>query len=120
MLESHQLVCISCPMGCRLTLEKDESPIGYSVTGNNCKRGVEYAITEMTNPTRMVTSTVVIEGACLSRLPVRTNRPIPKGRIMDCMELINGLTVISPVHIGQVLIKDLFGTGVNLIASRSL
>lgn len=120
MMEQHQLVCISCPMGCRLTLMKDGNPKGYSVTGNICKRGEEYGITEMTNPTRMVTSTVVIVGAILPRLPVRTDRPIPKGRIRDCMELINALTVKSPIRIGQVLIEDLFGTGVNLIASRSL
>ncbi len=120
-METHQLICISCPMGCRLTLEKDEStPQGYSVTGNTCKRGVDYGIKELTAPTRMVTSTVRITGAHLSRLPVRTDQGIPKGRIMDCMAIINSLTVKSPIKMGQVLVDDLFGTGAKIIATRSL
>lgn len=121
MMETQHLVCISCPMGCRLTLEKDDSnPLGYAVTGNICKRGIAYAIKEVTAPTRMVTSTVRITGAHLSRLPVRTDQAIPKGKIMACMDIINALTVKSPVKMGQVLVDDLFGTGAKLIASRSL
>ena len=120
-METHQLVCISCPMGCRLTLEKaDASPQGYTVTGNICKRGVEYAIKEVTSPTRMVTSTVRITGAQLPRLPVRTDHAIPKGKIMECMAIINAMTVKSPVKMGQVLVEDLFGTGAKIIATRSL
>ncbi|MBF0546112.1 MAG: DUF1667 domain-containing protein [Candidatus Riflebacteria bacterium] len=117
----HQLVCISCPMGCRLTLVKDEkSPQGYKIDGNTCKRGVEYAIKEVTDPTRMVTSTVKITGALLPRLPVRTDKPIPKAKIMECMKIINSLEVNSPVKMGKILVKDLFGTGSNIIATRSL
>lgn len=120
-METHQLVCISCPMGCRLTLERDSaSPQGYQVTGNICKRGVEYAIKEVTAPTRMVTSTVKISGAYLPRLPVRTDQAIPKEKIMACMAIINGLTVKSPVKMGQVLVEDILGTGVKLVAARSL
>lgn len=120
-MDAQQLVCISCPLGCRLTVEKDDaSPQGYRVTGNSCKRGIDYAIREVTEPTRMVTSTVRIRGAHLSRLPVRTDKPIPKDRIMDCMALINALEVKSPVAMGQVLIPDLFGTGAQVVASRSL
>lgn len=120
-METHQLICISCPIGCRLTLEKDSSnPQGYRVTGNTCKRGIDYAVKEVTAPTRMVTSTVRITGAPLPRLPVRTDQAIPKDQIMACMAVINGLTVKSPVRMGQVLVADLLGTGASIIATRSL
>jgi len=117
----HELVCIVCPMGCRLSLEEDASdPKGYKVSGNTCKRGIEYGIKELTAPTRVLTSTVRIEGARLHRLPVRTNGAIPKERLDECMEMLNQLMLKSPVAMGDVLIENLFGTGVNLIASRTL
>ena len=117
----RDLICIVCPRGCHLTLEEDPgAPKGYRVTGLTCKRGEAYAIKEVTAPTRMLTSTVRIEGARLPRLPVRTSSDIPRERVGQCMALINDLTVRSPVAMGSILIADLFGTGVNLIASRSL
>lgn len=117
----RELICIGCPMGCRLSLEEDRTaPRGYRVTGCGCKRGEDYAIKEVTAPTRMLTSTVRIEGARLPRLPVRTSSAIPKERLGECMALIGELREHSPVKMGQVLIKDLLGTGVDLIASRTL
>lgn len=117
----RELICIGCPMGCRLSLESDPlAPKGYRVSGCGCPRGEDYAIKEVTAPTRMLTSTVRIEGARLPRLPVRTSAAIPKERLGECMALLGGLTEHSPVIMGQVLVRDLFGTGVDLIASRSL
>ena len=117
----RDLICIVCPMGCHCSIEEDATaPKGYKVTGITCKRGEDYAIKEVTAPTRMLTSTIRIEGARLPRLPVRTSGAIPKERIYECMGMINELKAVSPVAMGQVLIKNLFGTGVNLIASRSL
>lgn len=117
----RDLVCIVCPMGCRCSIEEDATaPKGYKVTGLTCKRGEDYAIKEVTAPTRMLTSTVCIEGARLPRLPVRTSGAIPKERIHECMEMINDLVISHPVTMGQVLLDNLFGTGVKLIASRSL
>ena len=117
----RDLICIVCPKGCRVAIESDAgSPGGFKVTGCTCKRGQDYAIKEVTAPTRMLTSTVRIEGARLPRLPVRTSAAIPKERLGECMALLGGLTEHSPVIMGQVLVRDLFGTGVDLIASRSL
>jgi CxxC motif-containing protein len=117
----RELICIVCPMGCHCSIEEDPTaPKGYKFTGITCKRGEDYAIKEITEPTRMLTSTIRINGARLHRLPVRTSGPIPKERIYDCMKIINGLEVSHPVTMGQVLVKDVFGTGVNIIASRSL
>lgn len=117
----RDLICIVCPMGCHCSIEEDATaPKGYKVTGITCKRGEDYAIKEITEPTRLLTSTIRISGAKLPRLPVRTSGPIPKERIHECMGLINQLKAEHPVAMGQVLIQDLFGTGVNLIASRSM
>jgi CxxC motif-containing protein len=117
----RDLICIVCPKGCRVAIESDAgSPGGFKVTGCTCKRGQDYAIKEVTAPTRMLTSTIRIEGARLNRLPVRTSAAIPKERVGECMARINQLEAKSPVTIGQVLLKNLFDTGVDLIASRSL
>lgn len=116
-----ETICIVCPIGCRLHILKDaNSSKGYIVKGNQCKRGEEYGILEMTNPTRVITSTIKINNAQLCRLPVKTNRAIPKDMNFKCMKLINSLEVDAPVRIGQIIVKDILGTGVDLVASRSM
>ncbi len=121
MKKHHDLVCIVCPMGCRLTLTKDESaPKGYVVEGNICKRGEDYAIKEMTNPTRMLPTTVKIKDGFISRLPVRTTEAIPKELIFKAMEEINSKEVQAPVSCGDVIIKNILDTGADIIATRSM
>ncbi|WBW99248.1 DUF1667 domain-containing protein [Oceanirhabdus sp. W0125-5] len=119
-MNKQDLVCIVCPMGCRMTIEKDESSqLGYKVTGNTCKRGVTYAVKEVTNPTRVICTTVIIEDFYLKRLPVRTDGEVPKNMIFDCMMEINKTKVKTPINVGDIIVEDLLGTGVNVIASRS-
>lgn len=116
----QDLVCIVCPMGCRMTIETCEScESGYKVTGNTCKRGITYAIKELNDPTRVITTTVRIEDFHLKRLPVRTDGEVPKGMIFECMKEINKAVIKPPIKTGEVIIEDLLGTGVNVIASRS-
>jgi len=79
-----------------------------------------YAIKEVTNPTRTLTSTVKVKNSKFERLPVRTSGEVPKSKIFSCMEIINRTVIEAPVRVGQVLVKDIFGTGVDIIASRSL
>lgn len=118
---TKDLVCIVCPVGCRLTIEKDDSAEkGYKILGNKCKRGTAYAIEEMTHPTRMIPTTVKIEGAFLNRLPVRTDKPISKELIFKAMEVINLYTAQAPIKMGDVLIENILGTDVNIIATRSM
>lgn len=111
----RDLVCIVCPRGCRLHVDED-----LNVTGNFCPRGANYGKQEVTNPTRVVTSTVRIEGSNLPMCPVKTNNPIPKGKIFEVMEEINKVKLVAPIHIGDVVIKDIAGTGVSLVASRDM
>lgn len=121
MAEEKEIICILCPLGCKLQVkEKPDQPGDLLVRGLKCKQGKAYAYEEYTNPTRILTSTVVIHGAPLPRLPVKTDKPIPKDLIFPTMDQIARVEVNAPVKIGTVLIEDLLGTGINLVASRTL
>lgn len=113
-------ICIVCPIGCKLTIEKYNSEIGYNIKGNNCNRGKEYAIKEMTNPTRMVTSTVKIKDHPNIMLPVKTSEAISKDRIFQVMDSIKSIVVTLPIYRNDVIMENLFETGVNLIATRTI
>lgn len=111
-----KLICIVCPKGCHLTV--DETTL--SVCGNGCPRGAEYGKNELVSPVRVVTSTVKIEGGEISRLPVRTDKAVPKSKMFEIMEQIHAVKAVSPVRIGDVIIKDICSTGADLIATRNV
>ncbi|TAH67373.1 MAG: DUF1667 domain-containing protein [Anaerolineaceae bacterium] len=117
-MDKQELTCISCPIGCHLEVTNTEQ--GYVIRGNQCKRGETYAISELTSPTRVLTSTIGVKGGFLNRLPVRTNSPIPKDKLFAVMEIINTVIVNAPIKAGDIILKNLLGTGVDLIASRSI
>lgn len=116
---TRELTCISCPLGCPLKVELDETGAVLSVTGNTCKRGEEYGKKEVTAPTRTVTSTIKVEGASVPVTSVRTKTDIPKEKIFACMEEIRRTKMKAPVHIGDVVIHDVAGTGVDVTATRA-
>ncbi len=111
------LICITCPKGCHLTVDEQND---YAVTGNHCPRGAEYGRNELLHPVRVITSTVKIQGGLLPRLPVKTDRPLPKEKMFDCMELINAIQVQSPIKVGQVLAANILGTDVNIVAAKTM
>ncbi|QZY53670.1 DUF1667 domain-containing protein [Crassaminicella profunda] len=117
-MDKKEIICIVCPMGCRLTVSKEED--GYKVTGNTCKRGEAYGVKEMTNPTRVIPTTVKIKNGFLKRLSVKTNKPVPKELIFKCMEIINGVEVEAPVKIGDVIIHNILGTGIDVVATKTM
>lgn len=92
----------------------------FTVTGHSCQKGVDYGKKELTNPTRVLTSTVRIEGAALTRLPVKTSADIPKGEIPNAMKLLNDVTVTAPVRIGDVILPNILGLGVDFVATKTL
>lgn len=112
-----QLVCIVCPKGCRLNVDEQN---GFRVTGNSCPRGAEYGRKELTNPTRVLTSTVKITGAASRRCPVKTDCGIPKGLMLRAMKELNGVTLASPVKRGDIALPNLLGTGANLIVTKDM
>lgn len=118
-VETKQLNCIMCPMGCLLTVTLTDGAV-TSVTGNTCPRGEVYARQELTNPQRMLTSTVRITGGELPLLPVVSKTTLPKGRIMDCAEALRHISVEAPVKAGDVIAANILGLGVDIVASRDM
>lgn len=117
-METRELTCIRCPLGCQLKVTIEENEI--SVTGNSCNRGIEYGKKEVLSPTRMVTSSVRVKGGEHIMVSVKTSQDIPKDKIFDCMEEIRKVTVNAPIAIGDVIIKDCAGTGVSIVATRNV
>lgn len=118
-MEEKELICIGCPMGCPLQVALSGGEV-IRVTGNTCKRGEVYAKKEVTNPTRIVTSTVRAVGGALPVVSVKTSTDIPKGKIQACMQALKQVEVTAPVAIGQVVLKDVAGTGVDVVATREV
>lgn len=110
------LICIGCPNGCLVTVDKN--PDGsLSITGNTCKKGEEYARNEVTAPKRMVTSIVRVSGGKNPVVSVKTKEEIPKEKIAACMEEINRTALKALVSLGQIVIADVAGTGVDIVAT---
>lgn len=115
------MICIACPKGCMMTVTEDSSQeSGYKVTGNQCPTGITHGIKEMTNPTRLLTSTVKIEGEECHMMPVRTDKELPKGMLLDVMKEINKAVAKSDIQVGDIIIENILDTGVNIVASKSL
>jgi len=118
-MSTVNLICIGCPLGCPLTVEMEAGEV-KSVAGNTCPRGDAYAKKELTNPTRIVTSTVRVLGGKLPMVSVKTERDIPKGKIFDCVKALKDIEVKAPVKIGDVIVENVAGTGVNIIATKNV
>ena len=112
-----EMICIRCPLGCRLTVTGEGQAL--EVAGNNCAKGRDYAIEEATAPKRMVTCTVKAAGAA-QPLSVKTAQPIPKDKIFACVQAVKALKLAAPVRIGDVVLDDVCGTGVAVVATKSV
>lgn len=116
--EKKQLICIGCPMGCPLTVTMDGGK-AVQVSGNTCPKGEAYAQKEVTNPTRIVTSTVRVEGGDRDFISVKTKTDIPKEKIFTCMKEINSILAQAPIAAGDVLLENVAGTGVPVVATKA-
>jgi len=114
----HQITCINCPVGCRMTVVVEDGKV-VSVTGNTCKRGVAYAEQECVAPQRMVTAVVTVAGR-KTPVSVKTRTPIPKVKIFDCMKELANTEIQAPVHMGDVVCPNVCGTGVDVIATKTV
>lgn len=117
-MEVRELICIGCPLGCPLTVRIEGE--NMEVSGNTCKRGDDYARKEVLSPTRIVTSSVHVNGGELEMVSVKTSQDIPKGKIFEIMEEIRRTTVDAPVAIGDIVIENCAGTGVPIIATKNV
>jgi CxxC motif-containing protein len=119
MPEQVKVICITCPKGCTLDVTRDGKTI-LNVEGAGCKRGAEYVEAETNDPRRMVATTVRVSGSLHPLLPVYTAKPFPKPRIKELLSEIRGIELKAPVKMGDVVLKDALGTGVDVIASRDM
>lgn len=110
-----ELTCIVCPRGCRLKIDDD-----MNVFGNACPRGEKYAIQELTNPTRTVTSSIRVTNRPYTLVSVKTDQPIPKDKMFEVMEEINKLTVEAPTKIGDVVKKNILDLGADIIITKNI
>jgi CxxC motif-containing protein len=113
-----EIICVACPHGCRLEATRRDGEIMISNAG--CKRGKEYAINEITDPRRMVATTVRVKHGIHPLLPVYTTEPFPKGRIKELLQEIRKVEINAPVKMNQVVLENALGTGINVVASRDL
>ncbi len=119
MTETRELTCIGCPRGCSLNVVLEDGAV-VSLAGNSCPIGDSYGRKEVTDPRRTVTSTVAVIGGEYRVVPVKTASDIPKHLIMDCMAEIARMQVTAPVHIGDVVIKNVLGTGTDVVATKNI
>ena len=119
MTETRELICINCPLGCGLTVTLEDKE-AVKVEGNTCPKGEAYGKKEVTNPTRIVTSTVRVSGGVLPVVSVKTASDIPKEKVMDCARTLKNVEIQAPVLIGDVVLENICGTGVPMIATKNI
>lgn len=118
-MEERDLICINCPMGCNVHVELENGEI-VTVTGNTCPRGDAYARSEVTNPTRIVTSIVPVENGEVAMVSCKTDRPVEKAKIFEVIDALADVKVQAPVHIGDVLLANAAGTDADIIATKEV
>jgi CxxC motif-containing protein len=111
----RHLICISCPRGCHLTIDDN-----LNVSGNKCPKGVIYARSELTNPLRIVTSTARIINRKEEMVSLKTSKAAPKNMVFDIMKEINKLKVKAPIKIGDILIKNVLGLDIDIVATKNI
>jgi CxxC motif-containing protein len=119
MTDTTRLICITCPMGCSLDVSHDGTTV-LEVSGNACKRGIEYAQAELSDPRRMIATTVRVSGGIHPLVPVFTDAPFPKPLVFDLLAELRELELCAPVEANQVVLPNALGTGVNVLTSRAL
>ncbi|WP_298562900.1 DUF1667 domain-containing protein [uncultured Phascolarctobacterium sp.] len=118
-VETRIMNCIMCPLGCEMTVTIEDGAV-TGVTGNTCPRGPKYAHDEVVAPKRMLTSTVRVNGGLLPLVSVVSKNTLPKERILDCAAALRQVIIEAPVSEGQVIVENILGLGVDIVASRSM
>lgn len=118
-MKKEEMVCIMCPLGCRLVVTLEDNG-ELLVSGNKCPRGIEYGRQEMTEPLRILTSSVLVKNGDVPLVSVKTSKPVPRRLLNDIMEILRKTVVEAPVKSGDVLIENILDTGADIIATRNV
>lgn len=119
MNKKRELTCIGCPIGCTLSVTLKDGKV-VDVKGNTCIKGKTYAEKECTNPTRIITSSIKVKKGEIDRISVKTEKDIPKNKILDCIEAMKGVEVEAPINEGDIIIENVAGTNVNIISTKNV
>lgn len=117
-METKKLICINCPLGCSLEVKIDGGE--YNITGNSCNKGIEYAISEIESPRRILTTSVFVNNGVHTTVSVKTSSEIPKDMIFRCIQELAKLKVEAPVKIGDIIVKNILNTGADITATRTV
>lgn len=120
MAKETKIICIMCPLACQVTVSIDDKGNITSVTNYLCKQGEKYAISECQFPGRILTTTVLTEGSLHKLLPVRTDKPVPRARLMEVMYSLSQIKVKPPIKMGQIIVSDIKKLGVDVISTDEL
>lgn len=119
MSEEKQITCIVCPIGCKILVKKDGSNVKIT-EGNKCKRGIEYARSEALDPRRMLTSSILVLGGEWPLVSVKSTKPVPKKHLYAVLDEIKKAKVKAPVRVGQVLMKNVSHTNIDIVATKNI
>lgn len=114
-----EIICTICPIGCSIIVEGEKDNI-FSISGNQCNRGLDFSKNEFLHPVRILTTSVKVENSPTPLLPVRSNKPIPKELIMECMKVIKEVKVKAPIKSKDVIISNICGSGADIIATACI
>ncbi len=119
-INTESYLCIGCPLGCRLEVDEDSGHQIVEIRGFACKRGKAYAEQEHVDPRRMVTTTVALLGGAWPRLPVKSSQPVPKAQVLAVCQQLRQIKVQAPVKVGDVVLANVLGSGIDIVATRAL
>ncbi len=114
-----KLICVICPVGCEIRASIEGGEV-KEIRDFRCAQGEEYAREEFTSPSRILTATVQVKNSSIAQLPVRSDKPLPREKLEKAMFQLAGIIMAPPIKEGQLIIKDILGTGANMVASRDL
>ena len=120
MKAEHEVICIGCPMACRVKLGISEDGKLLWVSNNECKEGKKYAVNEFRSPVRILTTTLLTQTGSQRLLPVRSSKAIPKSALKDCVKALGDVRVSPPIQLGDVIVSNILNTGADLIATDEL
>ncbi|MFW5855704.1 MAG: DUF1667 domain-containing protein [Bacillota bacterium] len=118
-VKEKEIICVGCPKGCRVTVRAENDEI-FDITGYDCDKGREYAVEEFKNPTRILPTTVKVKNGELPLVPVKTDRPVPRSKLISAMKVVAEIVVEAPVEIGDIIVRDILNTGANLVATAKI
>ena len=114
-----EITCIICPIGCKVIIEHSDRKI-KNIEGFQCKKGKEYAVEELLNPVRTLTTTIDVKDGIISLVSVKTDKPIPKEKLFEVMDVISEVEVDAPINIGDVLVENVVGLNVDIVATKNV